>query len=242
MGHNSSIVLVMLVVALALSNAWTYFQGIQTSTTLKAISDENISLTENHSTLLTDYQNLTTAYSTIHNDHSLLNETYIDLQNSHNLLEANYSALMDNHDSVMENLTKALLEIEHLTDMYNFTHFSNISSLNAWLSQDTTDQNTYVPVSYDCDDFALSLMLAAFKSNYQMTTITVYYSDELLHVNQTEGTYFLVPQSWAIVLPFDAGYHVFGNHIANLTYVQEIGWVLIEPQTDEVYPLGTHEL
>jgi hypothetical protein len=242
MGRNSSIVLIMLVVALALSNAWTYFQGISTSTTLKAIFDENISLTENHNTLLTDYQNLTTAYRTLCNDHTLLNETYIDLQNSHNSLEMNYSALMDDYDSVMENLTKALLEIEHLTSMYNFTHFSNMSSLNTWLSQDTTDQNTYVPVSYDCDDFALSLMLAAFKSNYQITTISVYCSDELLHVNQTEGTYWLVPKSWSIVLPSDAGYHLFANHVANLAYVQEIGWVLIEPQTDEVYPLGTHEL
>jgi hypothetical protein len=142
----------------------------------------------------------------------------------------------------MSNLTNALFEIQRLMDVNNYSHFANLSTLNTWLSQDPTDQNTYVENDYDCDDFAMALMLAAFKSNYQMTMISVYYADELFHVNQTEGTYWFVPKSWSIILSTNADYHMFGNHMVNLAYVQEIGWVLIEPQTDEVYLLGTHEL
>lgn len=225
-----------------MSNGWTYFQGIRMTTTLNDYIDDHNSLTETHGALVSTYQNLISIHNALSDDYLILNETYIDLGIQHNSLEANYSTLMDERNDLMANLTTALLEIQRLIDMNNYTHYTNMSTLNAWLSHDTTDQNTHVPNTYDCDDFALTLVLAAFKSNYQMTIISVYYSDELLHVNQTDGTYWLVTKSWSIVLPSDADYHLFGNHMVNLTYVHHVGWMLIEPQTDEIYLFGTYEL
>jgi hypothetical protein len=228
MGRNSIFALLLLIRALIMSNGWTFFQDIRMTTTLNDYIDDYVSLTETHGALVSTYQNLISIHNALSDDYLILNETYIDLGIQHNSLAANYSTLMDERNDLVVNLTTALLEIQHLIDMNNYTDYANKSTLNAWLSQDTTDQNTYVPNTYDCDDFALTLVLAAFKSNCQMIMISVYYFDELLHVNQTDGTYWLVTKSWSIVLLSDADYHLFGNHMVNLTYVHQVRWMLIE--------------
>lgn len=46
--------------------------------------------------------------------------------------------------------------------------FNSVAELELFLLLDKTDQHEYIPETYDCDDFAIDLMLAAEAQGYRM--------------------------------------------------------------------------
>jgi len=127
--------------------------------------------------------------------------------------------------------------LAELEERLNFTTFKTLTELTEWLKWDNTSAYEYIPRTFDCDDFAFTLMVHAFSSGYKMGTAIVYLSDTLWYIYYGGEYYWKAPLSY-----HTSGYWIFGNHMANLAYVETIGWVLIEPQTDAVYPLDTYEL
>lgn len=151
-------------------------------------------------------------------------------------------------DSVASTVSGLSLRIERtdqklaqLEDILNFKWFKTLDELELWLAKDNTDQQPYVPDTHDCDDFALDLVVSAFRSGYKMETATLYLDYDLRHIEQQGDIWWKVPLTYWI---FTGGmdYFVFGNHMCNLTFVESSGWVLIEPQDDQVYLLDTFEL
>lgn len=151
-------------------------------------------------------------------------------------------------DSVASTVSGLSLRIERtdqrlaqLEDILNFKWFKTLDELELWLAKDNTDQQPYVPSTHDCDDFALDLVVSAFRSGYKMETATLYLDYNLWYVKYWGDTWWKVPLAYSI---FTSGkdYFMFGNHMCNLTFVESSGWVLIEPQDDQVYLLNTFEL
>jgi len=136
--------------------------------------------------------------------------------------------------SDVKSLEERFAEIE---SELNFTNFQTLKELKDWLEADTTNQQRYIPNEHDCEDFAFDLMINAFKSRRIIGTIAVYLSDTLLYIERSDGTYYQVPIAYDV-----SPYHIFGDHMMNIAYVETRGWVLIEPQTDLVIPLDTYEL
>ena len=161
-----------------------------------------------------------------------LNNAYLSLNNTHTSLLQNYTIALDEID----NLNQRIAQLE---GELNFTDFSSLTELEQWLVQDDTDEHEYILDDYDCDDFAYDLMVSAFKSGYKMGTVAVYYGDDLDYVVIDNYTYYNVTLAYA---PAGSDYYLFGNHMVNIAYVGDTGWVLIDPQTDWYVSLGTHEL
>jgi hypothetical protein len=53
----------------------------------------------------------------------------------------------------------------------------------------------------------------------------------LSYIKTPNGTYWQAPKAYRI-----KSYYIFGNHVMNISYVEEKGWVLIEPQSDCASP------
>jgi len=136
--------------------------------------------------------------------------------------------------SDVKSLEERFAEIE---SELNFTNFQTLKELKDWLEKDGTDKHVYIPGEYDCEDFAFNLMINAFKSRKIVGTVIVHYSDTIPYIERSDGTYWKVHRAYSI-----QPYHIFGSHMMNIAYVETRGWVLIEPQTDQVLPLDTYEL
>ena len=54
-------------------------------------------------------------------------------------------------------------EWERLEALGGYREFRSVWELERWLSHDPTSENEFIPESYDCDDFAMDLTLAAIR-------------------------------------------------------------------------------
>ncbi len=91
----------------------------------------------------------------------------------------------------VESLEERFAEIER---ELGFRNFQTYGELIEWLESDTTDRQTYIPGEYDCEDFAFTLMINAFKSRRIIGTVIVHVSyDQVLYVERPDGTYYRVP-------------------------------------------------
>ena len=60
-------------------------------------------------------------------------------------------------------------------------HFSSKQELVAWLAQDDTDSHEYIPDTFDCDDFALTLQQHALGDGYIISCEYVPEDDHMLN-------------------------------------------------------------
>jgi len=211
-------------------------------------------LESNHTSLSANYSSLQQNYTALSGGYlALLDERQILLQNLTETIKERdawvsaYVTLNATHSVLLQNYTEGLEEIDRLNEKIaqlegelNFTNFNTLNDLEAWLAQDNTSEHAYIPDEYDCDDFAYDLMASAFRSGYKMGTVAVYYANNLTYVVISGEQYYKVPLAYTVGNGYN--YYVFGNHMVNIAYVGDTGWVLIEPQTDQVFPLNTYEL
>ena len=227
----------------------------------EALNQNYALLLSNYTSLESNYTSLSANYSSLQQNYTALSGGYTTLLNEKNILLQNlteaveerdawvlaFEALNSTHTILLQNYTESLGEIDRLNQRIaqlegelNFTNFDTLNDLEVWLAQDNTSEHAYIPDEYDCDDFAYDLMTSAFKSGYKMGTVAVYYTDNLTYVVISEEYYYKVPLAYTVGDSYK--YYTFGNHMVNIAYVGDTGWVLIEPQTDQVFPLNTYEL
>jgi len=119
-------------------------------------------------------------------------------------------------------------------------YWSSLDELKTWLKENEVDKNQYIPDVYDCDDFAIDLARAALREKKKlMFPIPVYCGQVYYYFGNV-----LVPSSAVdqIELPGGLQYWIITNHMVDLTYCMDVGWVIVEPQNDNIAILGTHEL
>jgi len=119
-------------------------------------------------------------------------------------------------------------------------YWSSLDELKTWLKENKVNENQYIPGVYDCDDYAIDLARAALREEKKlMFPIPVYYGQVYFYFD-----YALVPSSVTGKIEFPEGYQywIVANHMADLTYCADVGWVVVEPQTDGIAILGTYEL
>jgi hypothetical protein len=216
--------------------------------------EEKEALSQNYTSLSANYSSLQQNYTALSGGYlSLLDERKVLLQNlteaikerdawvlAYETLNVTHAALLQNYTAGLEEINRLNERIDQLEGELSFINFNTLTDLEVWLAQDNTSEHTYIPDKYDCDDFAYDLMTSAFKSGYKMGTVAVYYADNLTYVVIKGEYYYKVPLAYMVGDPYK--YYTFGNHMVNLAYTGDTGWVLIEPQTDQVYPLNTYEL
>jgi outer membrane murein-binding lipoprotein Lpp len=67
-------------------------------------------------------------------------------------------------------LTAALEEADYWEGKAHLRQFTSVEELEAWLAGNDIDQREYVEFTYDCDDFAQDLMIAALEDGYLVST------------------------------------------------------------------------
>ena len=67
-------------------------------------------------------------------------------------------------------LTTALEEADYWEGKAHQRQFTSVEELEAWLAGNDIDKREYVEFTYDCDDFAQDLMIAALKDGYLVST------------------------------------------------------------------------
>jgi predicted nuclease with TOPRIM domain len=234
---------------------------------IKIQEEEKEALNQTYNFLLKSYTTLESNYtslsanSSLQQNYTALSGGYLALLDERQILQQNltetikerdawvsaYETLNATHAILFQNYTACLEEIGRLNQRIaqlegelNFADFNTLNDLEVWLAQDNTSEHAYIPDEYDCDDFAYDLMASAFRAEYKMGTVAVYYTSNLTYVVISEEYYYKVPLAYTVGGSYM--YYIFGNHMVNIAYVGDTGWVLIEPQTDQVFPLNTYEL
>jgi len=69
-----------------------------------------------------------------------------------------------------DELTAALEEADYWEDKAHLRQFTSVEELKAWLAVNDIDKREYVEFTYDCDDFAQDLMIAALEDGYLVST------------------------------------------------------------------------
>ena len=87
--------------------------------------------------------------------------------------------------------------------------FDNLTELKQFLEEDDTDKYFYVPLYFDCDDFAIMLQVRALKKGYIMNIALV-----------------------------DTNGDGRADHVMNLAILNTKQYVLIEPQTDRIWVIN----
>jgi hypothetical protein len=67
-------------------------------------------------------------------------------------------------------LTTALEEADYWEGKAHLRQFTSVEELEAWLAGNDIDKREYVEFTYDCDDFAQDLMIAALEDGYLVST------------------------------------------------------------------------
>jgi hypothetical protein len=67
-------------------------------------------------------------------------------------------------------LTTALEEADYWEGKAHQRQFTSVEELEAWLAGNDIDKREYVEFTYDCDDFAQDLMIAALEDGYLVST------------------------------------------------------------------------
>lgn len=145
------------------------------------------------------------------------------------------------------NQTEAIEDIwSNLTYVWNQLsekagYWNTLSELLDWLAIDMTDKNHWT-TSYDCDDFATDLARNALDVGRLIYPICVLY--DTVYYNEDYPGYFFVDEKNFYLIQFSDGDWdwLIANHMVDLTYTKDYGWIMIEPQTDAIALLGTHEL
>jgi len=173
-------------------------------------------------------------------------------------LESNLTSLLLEGESLRSELSRlgvqirgaqeTILNLTNLLDaatqrveyLENPRDFNNMNELQTFLSNDNTDSHEYVPVRFDCDDFATTLWLNSLRAGYKMYTVVVH-DAVLTYITKGGIRYYNVSVAWGISVG-ENSYWIMGNHMMNLCFVRGVGWCLVEPQSDGVYILHTMEL
>ena len=134
-------------------------------------------------------------------------------------------------DETSDDLKDALDDVTFWTGQANYyeqqanlNQFGSLSELKAWLASDNTDSHTYIPTTFDCDDFALLLIERAKADGYQMYLQTLYYD--------------LYDGLWLSFKYYNykiSGYYGFDAYHAMNSVIIGNSVYFIEPQTDEVF-------
>lgn len=67
-------------------------------------------------------------------------------------------------------LTTAMEEADYWEGKAHPRQFTSVEELEAWLTDNDIDKREYVEFTYDCDDFARDLMIAALEDGYLVST------------------------------------------------------------------------
>ena len=67
-------------------------------------------------------------------------------------------------------LTTAMEEADYWEGKAHQRQFTSVEELEAWLAGNDIDKREYFEFTYDCDDFAQDLMIAALKDGYLVST------------------------------------------------------------------------
>ena len=67
-------------------------------------------------------------------------------------------------------LTTALEEADYWEGKAHLRQFTSVEELEAWLTGNDIDKREYIEFTYDCDDFAQDLMIAALEDGYLVST------------------------------------------------------------------------
>jgi hypothetical protein len=67
-------------------------------------------------------------------------------------------------------LTTALEEADYWESKAHPRQFTSLEELKAWLASNDINEREYIPDTYDCDDFAQDLMIAALEDGYLVST------------------------------------------------------------------------
>jgi hypothetical protein len=67
-------------------------------------------------------------------------------------------------------LTTALKEADYWEGKAHLRQFTSVEELKAWLASNDIDKREYIEFTYDCDDFAQDLMIAALEDGYLIST------------------------------------------------------------------------
>ena len=89
------------------------------------------------------------------------------------------------------------------TVIYRDLHgFSNVDELMQWLATDNTDRQEYIPVTHDCEDFAIDLQNAGQADGYLINLQFDLFEEHVLDsVVIGNYVYFIEPQTddiWCI--------------------------------------------
>lgn len=161
-------------------------------------------------------------------------ETY---RNTVDLLQAQVESLNSEVSTLNGQITNLQSKIDALS---NPRDFKSTEELLDFLDRDNTDEQRYIPDTHDCDDFARDLQIAAFREGFKMYIVPVH-EGVLWHRDFYDGTYYLVTY-YAVWYGNYEEYWLFGDHTMNLCWINNIGWVLVEPQNDGIYILYQTEL
>lgn len=81
--------------------------------------------------------------------------------------------LASNLGSINEQLSGEISELRAELDLWSIGYgdarlkeFESVEELEEWLADDPISENEYVSTTYDCDDFAIDLSLAALADGY----------------------------------------------------------------------------
>lgn len=163
---------------------------------------------------------------------SLSNSTQRELKTLNDTLTNQSQTIAD----IQANLTAVWIELAKKAG-----YWESIAELQNWLTNDTTDQQPWIPETHDCDDFAVELASNALDYNRLVYPIPILY-DDVYFSTLYPGYYFTYYGNFDFI-EFPNHYNwLVANHMVDLTYCKDVGWIIIEPQTDALAELGRHEL
>lgn len=107
--------------------------------------------------------------------------------------------------------------------------FNDVETLKVWLNNNDINNNTYINVTYDCDDFAIDLCNDAVQDGYIFYTSGggIVHTETVTVYSEHNNTFY----EGDILIQFY-------NHLYCITKINGI-WYHIEPQNDKVFKIGT---
>jgi len=97
--------------------------------------------------------------------------------------------------------------------------FKSLIELRGFLHADKTDEHEYQEITFDCDDYAITLCKNATNSGYWMFTYAVFETKTVQLLNNTSMTI---------------------ESVAHMSCMTRIcgKWYMVEPQADEIRTIG----
>ncbi len=118
------------------------------------------------------------------------------------------------------------------------SNFDSLSELEAWLAEDDTDSYIYIPDTFDCDDFALTLSEHAREDGYiiyfQIVDFELVYDEDASGWYIEEGYYPYYYHEFDFWTDEDLGGVGQPDHAMNVAVIGNDVY-LVESQTDNVW-------